>query len=164
MCRLNLSTPVRARTPPEGRPEEVQLQIVGQCHRPETDLTEACKLDGYISQGHQHPATNNVPRTHPVRIGPEPSDGATFSDFLTGDSESPDEWRLLLNEAVQHCQRKPVWLLEEACHRYELLQRLVPFESGRVGHNEGRLYKPLGDLEREGLTRHLLVRQKGLPH
>lgn len=55
------------------------------------------------------------------------------------------------------------WLLEGSCHGYELLQRLVPFEPGSTGLNEGRLYKLLGDLEREGLTRHLLVRQKGLP-
>jgi PadR family transcriptional regulator AphA len=55
------------------------------------------------------------------------------------------------------------WLLEGPCHGYELLQRLVPFEPGSAGLNEGRLYKLLGDLEREGRTRHLLVRQKGLP-
>jgi DNA-binding PadR family transcriptional regulator len=121
-------------------------------------------MDGFISQGHQHPATNNVPRTHPARIGPDPSDGATSSDFLTGDSESPDEWRPFINGAVHHCQRKLGWLLEVACHGYELLQSLVPFEPGSAGLNEGRLYKLLGDLEWEGLTRHLLVRQKGLPH
>lgn len=56
------------------------------------------------------------------------------------------------------------WLLERPCHGYELLQRLVPFESGSAGVNEGRLYKLLGDLAREGLTRHQLVRQKGLPN
>lgn len=55
------------------------------------------------------------------------------------------------------------WLLEGPCHGYELLQRLVPFEPGRAGLNEGRLYKLLGELEREGLTRHRIVRQKGLP-
>ncbi len=55
------------------------------------------------------------------------------------------------------------WLLEGPCHGHELLQRLVPSEPGSAGLNEGRLYKLLGDLEREGLTRHLLVRQKGLP-
>jgi len=55
------------------------------------------------------------------------------------------------------------WLLEGPCHGYELLQRLVPFEPGSAGLNEGRLYKLLGDLEREGFTRHLIVRQKDLP-
>jgi DNA-binding PadR family transcriptional regulator len=55
------------------------------------------------------------------------------------------------------------WLLEGPCHGYELLQRLVPFEPGSAGLNEGRLYKVLGELERDGLTRHLLVRRKGLP-
>jgi DNA-binding PadR family transcriptional regulator len=55
------------------------------------------------------------------------------------------------------------WLLEGPCHGYALLQRLVPFEPGSAGLNEGRLYKLLGELERDGLTRHQLVRQKGLP-
>lgn len=56
------------------------------------------------------------------------------------------------------------WLLEGPCHGYELLQRLVPFEPGSAGLNEGRLYKLLGELEREGLIRHRVVRQKGLPN
>jgi DNA-binding PadR family transcriptional regulator len=55
------------------------------------------------------------------------------------------------------------WLLEGPCHGYELLQRLVPFEPGSAGLNEGRLYKLLGELEQEGLTRHRVVRQRGLP-
>jgi DNA-binding PadR family transcriptional regulator len=55
------------------------------------------------------------------------------------------------------------WLLEGPCHGYELLQRLVPFEPGSAGLNEGRLYKVLGELERDGLTRYQLVHQKGLP-
>jgi DNA-binding PadR family transcriptional regulator len=56
------------------------------------------------------------------------------------------------------------WLLEGPCHGYELLQRLLPFEPGRAGLNEGRLYKLLSELERENLIRHRVVRQKGLPN
>ncbi len=55
------------------------------------------------------------------------------------------------------------WLLEGPCHGYELLRRLVPFEPGRAGLNEGRLYKLLGELERDGLVRHRVVRQRGVP-
>ena len=56
------------------------------------------------------------------------------------------------------------WLLEGPCHGYELLQRLVPFEPGSAGLNGGRVYKLLGELEEEGLTRHLLVPQKRVPN
>ncbi len=55
------------------------------------------------------------------------------------------------------------WLLERPCHGYELRQRLVPFEAGSSGLNEGRFYKILGDLEREDLIRHKVVPQEGLP-
>jgi DNA-binding PadR family transcriptional regulator len=55
------------------------------------------------------------------------------------------------------------WLMEKPCHGYELLQRLVPFEAGPAGMNEGRLYTLLAELEREGLIRHRVVRQRRAP-
>ena len=55
------------------------------------------------------------------------------------------------------------WLLERPCHGYELQQRLLPFEAGSPGLNQGRLYKLLGELEGEGLIRHEVVPQDRLP-